>query len=92
MSAPAPGAPLLLSVREAARYSGLPRDFVYELVAAKALPHLRIGRAYKIPKSALDAWVSAEAARNIRPEPGPVNQPRQDAGNREPEPAREVYQ
>ena len=53
--------PLLLTVPEAARLLHLGRNSVYELVACRQLPALRFGRAIRIPRASLEAWVERAA-------------------------------
>ena len=53
--------PLLLTVPEAARLLQLGRNSVYELVACRQLPALRFGRAIRIPRASLEAWVERAA-------------------------------
>jgi excisionase family DNA binding protein len=53
-------ASLLLRVDEAAARLGLARSTVYSLVADGTLPVVRIGRAVRVPITALDAWVAAQ--------------------------------
>lgn len=50
---------MTLSVREAADHLGVGRNTVYELVARRELPHLRIGRTIRIPTESLAAWIAA---------------------------------
>jgi excisionase family DNA binding protein len=55
---------LLLTVPEAARRLAIGRTLTYELIAANELPAVHIGRAIRVPASALDEFV----ARRLRPE------------------------
>jgi excisionase family DNA binding protein len=48
---------LLLKPLEVAELLGLSRSKVFEMLAAEELPVVRIGRAVRIPRSDLDAWV-----------------------------------
>ena len=51
---------ILLTVPEAARRLPLGRTLVYELIATGSLPSLKIGRARRIPASALEQWVTGQ--------------------------------
>ena len=48
---------LLLRPDEAAEVLGVGRSKLYELLAAGDLPSVRIGRAVRVPVSALERWV-----------------------------------
>jgi excisionase family DNA binding protein len=54
---------LTLTPREAARCSGLPRDYVYRSLHAGKLHAIRAGRAWRIPRSELEAFLVREARR-----------------------------
>lgn len=63
--------PLLLRVEEAARLLGLGRSKVFEMLGAGELPAVRIGRAVRISRAALERWVrerSSEPNGNDAPE------------------------
>lgn len=60
----------LLTVAEAAGVLRIGRTKCYELVAAGVLPTIRIGRAVRIPRRALDGWIAAETVRGSEA-PGP---------------------
>ena len=51
---------LLYTVPEAAAQLGIGRSKLYELLNSGALPTVRIGRAVRIPASALEAWVARQ--------------------------------
>lgn len=53
--------PLLLRVSEAARLLSVSRGTAYQLVAARAIPTVRIGRSVRIPRKQLEQWISARA-------------------------------
>jgi excisionase family DNA binding protein len=57
MAASGGSEPILLTVPEAAKLLRLGRNSVYELVACRQLPALRFGRAIRIPRASLEAWV-----------------------------------
>lgn len=50
----------LLTTTEAAEYLGIGRTKLYELLAANELPTVRIGRAVRVPHSALAEWVEGQ--------------------------------
>ena len=50
---------LLVSIVDAARMLGIGRSKAYELVNAGELPVVRIGRAVRIPVSAIEAYVDS---------------------------------
>ena len=50
-----------LSVLEAAAVLGVSRTKMYELVRSATVPHLRFGRALRIPARSLDDWMTATA-------------------------------
>ncbi len=52
----------LLRVAEAARILGIGRTKTYELVAAGAIPTVRIGRAVRVPKAALYIWIQSQTS------------------------------
>ncbi len=47
-----------LTVREVARRLAVGRTTVYELIAKRELVAIRIGRARRIPESALERWIA----------------------------------
>jgi excisionase family DNA binding protein len=49
---------LLLTPAEVAEVLGVGRSTVYELLAAGLVESVRIGRARRIPRAALDAYVA----------------------------------
>jgi excisionase family DNA binding protein len=50
---------LLLTIPDAARRLGIGRSTLYELIAAGAIETVRIGRARRIPVTALAAFVES---------------------------------
>lgn len=58
--------PRLLRVREVAALSGLQRFRVYQLIREGQLPHLRVGRTYRIPEDALARWIGEQAEASVR--------------------------
>ncbi len=56
--APAIPAPLLVTIAEAAKVLGVGRSTLYELIARRELEVIHIGRAARIPATALDGLVS----------------------------------
>ena len=51
---------ILLRVEEAARLLSMSRSKVYQLIAAGALPTVRIDASVRIPRAALEAWLEAK--------------------------------
>jgi excisionase family DNA binding protein len=49
-----------LTVKEVARRLAVGRTTVYELIAKRELVAIRIGRARRIPESALERWVAQQ--------------------------------
>ena len=57
---PDSGTNLLLRPLEVATTLGLSRSKVFELLAARELPSVRIGRCTRIPRAQLEAWIQAQ--------------------------------
>lgn len=53
------GEPILLRATEVAAALGVGRATAYELMASGELPTVRIGRAVRVPRAALERWVQA---------------------------------
>jgi len=51
----------LLRIAEAAKLLGVGRSTVYQLVAANAVPVVRIGRLVRVPRDALLRWIEEQA-------------------------------
>ncbi len=49
--------PMLLRASEVGTLLGLGRSTIFELLAAGELPAVRIGRAVRVPRQALEDWV-----------------------------------
>lgn len=47
----------LLRAEEAATLLGLGRSKIYQLIASRAIPVVRIGRSVRIPRTALLRWI-----------------------------------
>lgn len=58
--------PLLLRAEQAAKLLSLGRTTVFQMMASGELPCVRIGRAVRVPRSALERWVRAQSG---EPEP-----------------------
>jgi len=54
-------APGLLTVPEAAQLLRISRNLAYELVARNELPAVRLGRAIRVPRRELEAWIAEHA-------------------------------
>ncbi len=55
------GPSLLLRVREAARLTGMSVGFAYQLARSGEWPTVRVGRALRVHRAALEEW----ATRNV---------------------------
>jgi excisionase family DNA binding protein len=49
--------PMLLRTTEVGKVLGLGRSTIFELLAAGELPTVRIGRAVRVPRQALEDWI-----------------------------------
>ena len=50
-----------LSVAEASNYLGISESFLYKLAEAKAIPHIRLGRALRFDLYQLESWLRRQA-------------------------------
>ena len=55
------GDPILLKVEEAAKLLQVSRDTIYEMVHRGEMPHIKIGRIIRIPRTGLERWVTVES-------------------------------
>jgi excisionase family DNA binding protein len=53
--------PLLLRVPEVARALGIARSLAYEMARDGRLPTVHIGKAVRIPRRRLEAWIEERA-------------------------------
>lgn len=51
---------LLLRVPEAARMLEIGASTLYQMVLAGEIPHVRFGRAVRIPRAALERWLEEQ--------------------------------
>ena len=59
---------VLLTVDEVAERLRLSRNKVYELIHAHQIPHIRLGRKFRIPNLAFEKWIeSASVIENPDP-------------------------
>lgn len=58
--------PLTFTVNETARELRIGRNKVYDLIRAGDLPALHIGRAIRVPVSALRAWLESNISNTER--------------------------
>ncbi len=56
---------LLLRIPEVAEALGLGRTKIYELIAAGAFPTIRVGRAVRVPLTALQKWVEEQGNQSL---------------------------
>ncbi len=54
----------LLSVAEVAHYASVSAQFVYRVTSDGSLPCVRLGRAIRVRRSALDSYLRAAEGRN----------------------------
>ena len=52
----------LLNVRETAAFLDVSRDTVYRLIREGQLPHVRLGRLLRVPRTKLDEWLETETS------------------------------
>ena len=60
----------LLNIKELSEYISMPVPTIYTYVSLGKIPAgciVRIGRALKFEKTAVDGWVSGEASASLRP-------------------------
>jgi excisionase family DNA binding protein len=50
----------LLSIVEAAEWLGLSQSYLYKLVEADAIPHIRFGRAIRFDIKELEEWLKED--------------------------------
>ena len=53
--------PLLLRVPEVARSLGIARSLAYEMARDGRLPVIHIGKAVRVPRRRLEAWIEERA-------------------------------
>ncbi len=46
-----------MTVSEFAKYLGIGLNKAYEIINSGEIPHLKIGRKFKIPKKGIDEWI-----------------------------------
>lgn len=46
-----------MTVSEFAKYLGIGLNNAYEIINSGEIPHLKIGRKFKIPKKGIDEWI-----------------------------------
>jgi excisionase family DNA binding protein len=51
----------MMTVQEAAAYLRISKDLAYELVGRNDLPHVRLGRAIRVPRFSLEQWIARSA-------------------------------
>jgi len=47
----------LLSIQEAAQYTGLSVHTLYTMVSQKRIPYVKVGRLVKFDRESLDKWI-----------------------------------
>ena len=51
---------LLLKPKEAAQIMGIGRSLIYELIARKVIPSVRLGRCLRVPTESLNKWLKEQ--------------------------------
>jgi len=59
---------LLLRPIEAADLLGVGRSKVYDLIATRQIPSIRVGGSIRVPARALEQWVTRQAREQARTE------------------------
>lgn len=54
--------PLLVTPRELSRLLKLGRNKTYELLATGEIPLIRVGRAIRIPRAAVEDWIRRKSS------------------------------
>ena len=57
---------LLLRVMEAAKVLGMGRSKIYDMIAHREIPAIRVGGSIRIPARELERWVDRRARRAAR--------------------------
>ncbi len=71
----------LLTPDEAATWLNLSRAKVYEMLRSGEIPSITVGRARRIPRAGLEAWLDERlASEGGRYAPGPAPTPRRARG------------
>jgi excisionase family DNA binding protein len=52
--------PRLISIREAAQYTGLSIHTLYAMVSQRRIPHVKMGRLVKFDLEMLDKWIKQQ--------------------------------
>ncbi len=60
--------PMMLTPGETGQLLRIGRNKTYELIAAGTLPTVRFGRAIRIPRAALEAWVEEQSKPRRKPD------------------------
>jgi len=55
----------LITVKEAAIYTGLAPDTIYTMVSQRRIPFVKVGRLTKFELGLLDAWIKAHTVMPI---------------------------
>ncbi len=57
MSKPGPDIRRLMSIQEAAEYTGLSVHTLYKMVSQRRIPYVKVGRLTKFAVALLDQWI-----------------------------------
>ena len=72
MTAQSDNLPPILTVEEAARYLRIGRSAAYEAVRTGAIPHVKVGKLYRIPRAMLLGWLEQSEAAGASWQGGPA--------------------
>lgn len=60
----------LMSVREAAAYTGLSPHTIYAMVSQRRIPYVKMGRSVKFDEAMLQAWIKQHTVMPMPPKAG----------------------
>ena len=55
---------LLLKPSEVAQILGIGRSLIYELIARKEIPSIRLGRCIRVPSESLQRWLKSQESQS----------------------------
>ncbi len=58
---------LLLKPSEVAQILGIGRSLIYELIARREIPSIRLGRCIRIPSESLQRWLKDQECQSSEP-------------------------
>ena len=60
----------LMSVNDAAAYTGLSPHTIYTMVSGKRIPYIKVGRLVKFDEAMLQAWIKQHTVMPMPPKAG----------------------